>query len=153
MLGCPLSNLLPCKMSGYFKSIPYKSKDFLKVLTIWLLNDDVTLCQDWWRSSCFLKCLQLLCAHGLGKLCSLLCPSSYVYGNLCGMSSLFWFLSEWRAAIAVLCGHQIHRDGANDGWLSVGCPYCNPPVSSGQMWGAHRKLHGFIGLLPGVGCY
>lgn len=40
------SNLLPYKVSGYFKSILYKSKDFLKVLPIWLLNDDVTLCQD-----------------------------------------------------------------------------------------------------------
>lgn len=120
------SNLLPYKVSGYFKSILYKSKDFLKVLPIWLLNDDVTLCQDWWRSSCFLKWLQVLCAHGLGKLCSLLCPNSYVYGNLCGVSSLFWSLSEWRAAVAVLCGHQIHCDGANDGWLSVRCPYCNP---------------------------
>ena len=42
MLGCSSYNLLPCNAWGHFKSILYKNKDFLKVLSIFLFNDDVT---------------------------------------------------------------------------------------------------------------
>lgn len=45
ILGCSSCNLLPCNAWGRVKSILCKNKDFSKVLSIFLFNVDVVLCQ------------------------------------------------------------------------------------------------------------
>lgn len=63
MLGCSSYNLLPCNARGHFKSILYKTKDFLNILSILLFNGDITSCQVYQWSNCFLKWLQALCVN------------------------------------------------------------------------------------------